>query len=112
MTARLSMGNSKHEDLAVSVSRTALSDGDLSQVIETRSIGWVELGTVLLRAFIAVQRSTAGLYCRRCRRSRHASDHYSAPHRQAYTRAPTNHQCYCYDRSCIGYSSLALPCVA
>jgi len=61
MTARLSMGNSKHGDLTVFVSRTALSDGDLSQVIETRSIGWVELPVVVLRAFIAVQRSTAGL---------------------------------------------------
>lgn len=43
---------------AVSVARTALSDGDVGQVIEARWVGWVEHDVVFLGTFVAEQRST------------------------------------------------------
>ena len=62
--------------LAVSVTRTALSHGNLSQVIEARSVGWIEQAIVLLRTFVAVQLSPRLDW--RC--GSYAVNHYTQQH--------------------------------
>jgi len=69
-----------HGYLAVSVCRTALPDSDLSQVVEARSVCWVERMGVLLRALVAVQLGTGpGLICCLWRWRRNAANHYRPP---------------------------------
>ena len=77
-------------DLAVSVGRTALSDGDLGEVVEARRGAGVERAAVFLVALVAVERR-AGLDRRRagdsgrrrrgCRADAFCSTHTHTPTR-------------------------------